>query len=218
MKLISEYHDSNLQVITEKRKDGTKEYTIEGVFMQADQKNRNGRIYEKNVLENAVNKYVTEQVKTGRAVGELNHPEGPTINLDKVSHKITELKWKGSDVVGKASILNTPMGKIVEGLLEGGVKLGVSSRGMGTLVQKKGTSYVADDFMLATVDIVQDPSAPGAFVNGIMEGVSWVWDNGILRAQEIEEIETEIKEARNMRSADVEIKAFKNFLSKLVNS
>ena len=218
MKLISEYHDSNLQVITEKRKDGTREYAIEGVFMQADQKNRNGRIYEKSVLEGAVNKYVTEQVKTGRAVGELNHPEGPTINLDKVSHKITELKWQGSDVVGKASILNTPMGKIVEGLLEGGVKLGVSSRGMGTLVQKRGTSYVADDFMLATVDIVQDPSAPGAFVNGIMEGVSWVWDNGILKVQEIEEIETEIKEARGMRSSDVEIKAFKNFLSKLVNS
>jgi len=218
MKLISEYHDSNLQVITEKRKDGTREYAIEGVFMQADQKNRNGRIYEKSVLEGAVNKYVTEQVKTGRAVGELNHPEGPTINLDKVSHKITELKWSGSDVVGKASILNTPMGKIVEGLLEGGVKLGVSSRGMGTLVQKRGTSYVADDFMLATVDIVQDPSAPGAFVNGIMEGVSWVWDNGILKVQEIEEIETEIKEARGMRSSDVEIKAFKNFLSKLVNS
>ena len=217
MKLISEYHDSNLQVITEKRKDGTKEYAIEGVFMQADQKNRNGRIYEKDVLESAVEKYVTEQVKTGRAVGELNHPEGPTINLDKVSHKITELKWQGSDVVGKASILNTPMGKIVEGLLEGGVKLGVSSRGMGTLVNKRGTSYVGDDFMLSTVDIVQDPSAPGAFVNGIMEGVSWVWDNGILKAQEIEEIETEIKEARGMRSSDVEIKAFKNFLSKLVN-
>ena len=218
MKLISEYHDSNLQVITEKRKDGTKEYAIEGVFMQADQKNRNGRIYEKDVLEGAVEKYVTEQVKTGRAVGELNHPEGPTINLDKVSHKITELKWQGSDVVGKASILNTPMGKIVEGLLEGGVKLGVSSRGMGTLVNKRGTSYVGNDFMLATVDIVQDPSAPGSFVNGIMEGVSWVWDNGILKAQEIEEIETEIKEARGMRSSDVEIKAFKNFLSKLVNS
>ena len=218
MKLISEYHDSNLQVITEKRKDGTKEYAIEGVFMQADQKNRNGRIYEKDVLEGAVEKYVTEQVKTGRAVGELNHPEGPTINLDKVSHKITELKWQGSDVVGKASILNTPMGKIVEGLLEGGVKLGVSSRGMGTLVNKRGTSYVGNDFMLATVDIVQDPSAPGAFVNGIMEGVSWVWDNGVLKAQEIEEIETEIKEARGMRSSDVEIKAFKNFLSKLVNS
>ncbi len=218
MRLISEYHDSNLQVITESKKDGGKTYVIEGVFMQADKKNRNGRIYGKAILENAVNKYVKEQVKTGRAVGELNHPEGPTINLDKVSHKITELKFEGSDVIGKASILNTPMGKIVEGLLEGGVKLGVSSRGMGTLVNKQGTSHVGKDFMLSTVDIVQDPSAPGAFVNGIMEGVEWVWHNGVLCPQEIEEIETEIKEARGMRSSNIEIKAFKNFLSKLVNS
>ena len=218
MRLISEYHDSNLQVITEKKKDGGTSYVIEGVFMQADKKNRNGRIYDKDILEGAVNKYVTEQVKTGRAVGELNHPEGPTINLDKVSHKITELKFEGNDVYGKASILNTPMGKIVEGLLEGGVKLGVSSRGMGTLVNKQGVSHVGKDFMLSTVDIVKDPSAPEAFVNGIMEGVEWVWNNGILCSQEIEEIETEIKEARGMRSSDIEIKAFKNFLSKLVNS
>ena len=218
MRLISEYHDSNLQVITEKKKDGGNSYVIEGVFMQADKKNRNGRIYDKSILEGAVDKYVTEQVKTGRAVGELNHPEGPTINLDKVSHKITELKFEGSDVIGKASILNTPMGKIVEGLLEGGVKLGVSSRGMGTLVNKQGVSHVGKDFMLSTVDIVQDPSAPEAFVNGIMEGVEWVWNNGILCPQDIEEIETEIKEARGMRSSDIEIKAFKNFLSKLVNS
>jgi hypothetical protein len=218
MRLISEYHDSNLQVITEKKKDGGNSYVIEGVFMQADKKNRNGRIYDKSILEGAVNKYVTEQVKTGRAVGELNHPEGPTINLDKVSHKITELRFEGSDVIGKASILNTPMGKIVEGLLEGGVKLGVSSRGMGTLVNKQGVSHVGKDFMLSTVDIVQDPSAPEAFVNGIMEGVEWVWNNGILCPQDIEEIETEIKEARGMRSSDIEIKAFKNFLSKLVNS
>ena len=218
MRLISEYHDSNLQVITEKKKDGGNSYVIEGVFMQADKKNRNGRIYDKTILEGAVNKYVTEQVKTGRAVGELNHPEGPTINLDKVSHKITELRFEGSDVIGKASILNTPMGNIVTGLLEGGVKLGVSSRGMGTLVNKQGVSHVGKDFMLSTVDIVQDPSAPEAFVNGIMEGVEWVWNNGILCPQDIEEIETEIKEARGMRSSDIEIKAFKNFLSKLVNS
>lgn len=218
MRLISEYHDSNLQVITEKKKDGSKSYVIEGVFMQADKKNRNGRVYEKSILEGAVNKYVTEQVKTGRAVGELNHPDGPTINLDKVSHKITELKFEGSDVIGKASILNTPMGKIVEGLLEGGVKLGVSSRGMGTLVNKQGASHVGKDFMLSTVDIVQDPSAPEAFVNGIMEGVEWIWDNGVLKPQEIEIIETEIKEARGIGSANIEIKAFKNFLSKLVNS
>lgn len=218
MKLISEYYDSDLQVITEAKKDGKKEYVIEGVFMQADKKNRNGRIYEKSILESAVNRYVKEQVNTGRAVGELNHPEGPGINLDKVSHKITELRFEGSDVIGKASILQTPMGKIVEGLLEGGVKLGVSSRGMGSLERKNGVMSVGKDFMLATVDIVQDPSAPEAFVNGIMEGVDWVWDNGILKPQEIEIIETEIKTARGMGSSDIEIKAFKNFLSKLVNS
>jgi hypothetical protein len=154
-------------------------------------------------------------VKSGRAVGELNHPEGPTINLDKVSHKITDLRFEGSNVIGKASILKTPMGQIVEGLLEGGVKLGVSSRGMGSLVQKNGTSYVGKDFMLATVDIVQDPSAPEAFVNGIMEGVDWIWNNGILTAQEIESIETEIKRTPKKHLAEAEIKAFKNFLSKL---
>ena len=217
MKLIAEYIESDLNVITEKV-NGKKNLIIEGVFMQADSKNRNGRVYPKEILQRAVNKYVTEQVNSGRAVGELNHPEGPTINLDKVSHKITELKFEGSNVVGKASILKTPMGQIVEGLLEGGVKLGVSSRGMGSLVQKNGAMYVKDDFMLSTVDIVQDPSAPEAFVNGVMEGVDWVWNNGVLCAQQVEEIETEIKEAKNMRSADVEIRAFKNFLSKLVNS
>ena len=217
MKLISEYNDNNLEVIVEKV-NGKKTLFIEGIFMQADSKNRNGRIYEKSILEAAVNKYVKEQVSTGRAVGELNHPEGPSINLDKVSHKITELRFDGSNVIGKASILNTPMGNIVTGLLEGGVKLGVSSRGMGSLVQKNGAMYVKDDFMLSTIDIVQDPSAPEAFVNGIMEGVDWVWNNGVLCPQEVEKIETEIKEARGMRSSDIEIKAFKNFLSKLVNS
>ena len=218
MKLIAEYNDSDITTYITEDKKGNKSHVIEGVFMQADAKNRNGRIYEKKILEAAVNKYVKEQVSTGRAVGELNHPEGPTVNLDKVSHKITDLKWEGSNVVGKASILKTPMGQIVEGLLEGGVKLGVSSRGMGSLVQKNGTNYVGKDFMLATVDIVQDPSAPEAFVNGIMEGVEWVWDNGILKAQDIEIIETEIKTAKNTASSDVEIRAFKNFLSKLVNS
>jgi hypothetical protein len=217
MKLIAEYNDSNLEVIEEKV-NGKKTLVIEGIFMQADSKNRNGRIYEKSILEAAVAKYVKEQVSTGRAVGELNHPEGPSINLDKVSHKITELRFDGSNVIGKASILNTPMGNIVTGLLEGGVKLGVSSRGMGSLVNKNGAMYVKDDFMLSTIDIVQDPSAPEAFVNGIMEGVDWVWNNGVLCPQEVEKIETEIKEARGMRSSDIEIKAFKNFLSKLVNS
>jgi hypothetical protein len=215
MKLITEYVENNLETICEARKDGSKHYFIEGVFMQSNQKNRNGRIYEKKNLERAVEKYVTEQVKTGRAVGELNHPEGPTVNLDKVSHKITDLHWQGNDVVGKASILNTPMGNIVSGLLEGGVKLGVSSRGMGSLVQKNGVQYVGDDFMLSTVDIVQDPSAPSAFVNGVMEGVEWVWDNGLIRQQDIEEIETEIKSAPRKNLQEAEIRAFKNFLSKL---
>ena len=215
MKLITEYVENNLETICEAKKDGTKNYFIEGVFMQSEKKNRNGRIYTKESLEKAVEKYVTEQVNTGRAVGELNHPEGPTVNLDKVSHKITDLHWKGNDVVGKASILKTPMGQIVEGLLEGGVKLGVSSRGMGSLVQKNGAQYVGDDFMLSTVDIVQDPSAPSAFVNGVMEGVEWVWDNGLIRQQDIEIIETEIKSTSSKNLPEVEIRAFKNFLSKL---
>ena len=215
MKLISEYVSNNLTVISEAKKNGEKGYVIEGVFMQADKKNRNGRVYEKPILEAAVKKYVDEQVSQGRAVGELNHPEGPTVNLDKVSHKITELKFQGSDVYGKASILKTPMGQIVEGLLEGGVKLGVSSRGMGTLANRGGAMYVKDDFMLASVDIVQDPSAPSAFVNGVMEGVDWIWNNGILEAQEIEKIETEIKRTPAKHLGEAEIKAFKNFLSKL---
>ena len=215
MKLITEYVEQDIEVIQEQKKNGEKNFFIEGVFMQAAKKNRNGRVYEKATLENAVEKYVTEQVKQGRAVGELNHPEGPTVNLDKVSHKINDLHWQGNDVVGKASILKTPMGKIVEGLLEGGVKLGVSSRGMGSLVSKNGAQYVGDDFMLSTVDIVQDPSAPSAFVNGVMEGVEWVWDNGLIRQQDIEIIETEIKSAPRKDLQDVEIRAFKNFLSKL---
>ena len=214
MKLISEYVSSPLEVIIEKT-NGKKNLYIEGVFMQADKKNRNGRIYEKKILESAVNKYVKEQVSQGRAVGELNHPEGPTVNLDKVSHKITNLEFQGNDVIGKASILKTPMGQIVEGLLEGGVKLGVSSRGMGTLENRRDGAYVRNDFMLASVDIVQDPSAPSAFVNGIMEGGDWVWDNGILKPQEIELIETEIKRAPAKALPELEIKAFKNFLSRL---
>ena len=215
MKLITEYVEQDLEVICEAKKGGEKDYFIEGVFMQSDKKNKNGRIYEKKILANAVEKYIKEQVNTGRAVGELNHPEGPTVNLDKVSHKINSLHWQGSDVVGKASILKTPMGRIVEGLLDGGVKLGVSSRGMGSLVQKNGAQHVGGDFMLSTIDIVQDPSAPSAFVNGVMEGVEWVWDNGLIRQQDIEVIETEIKSAPRKDMQDAEIRAFKNFLSKI---
>lgn len=213
MKLIAEYVDQNLEVLTEANAKGGKDYFIEGIFAQAESKNRNGRIYPKPIMESAVNKYVTEQVKTKRAVGELNHPEGPTVNLDKVSHLIESLDWANNDVVGKARILNTPMGKIVEGLLEGGVKLGVSTRGMGTLENRNGVMYVKDDFMLSTIDIVQDPSAPGAFVNGIMEGVEWVWNNGIIQPQVIEKMETEIKKAPRAYSYETQVREFKNFLS-----
>ena len=213
MKLISEYVENDLQCIVEKKEDGGKNYVIEGVFAQADQKNRNGRVYPKAIMEKAVGKYVTDQVSKKRAVGELNHPEGPTVNLDKVSHLITDLKFEGNDVVGKAQILDTPMGQIVKGLLEGGVQLGVSTRGMGSLEQRNGAMYVKDDFILSTVDIVQDPSAPDAFVNGIMEGVDWVWNNGILEPQVIEKMETEIKTAPKAFRPETQIREFKNFLS-----
>ena len=213
MKLITEHFD-NLQYITED-KDGKTNTFIEGVFMQAEKKNRNGRIYPKKTLFGAVEKYIAEQVNPGRAVGELDHPDGPTINLDRVSHKITALKFDGDDVVGRAQVLNTPTGKIVEGLIQGGVKLGVSSRGMGTVENKNGNVMVNEDYTLATVDIVQDPSAQGAFVNGIMEGVEWIWDNGILKAQQLEKYETEIREASSKELASVQEKVFKDFLSKL---
>jgi len=215
MKLITEHLDSNLEFLIEKDEKGNKNTYIEGVFMQAEQKNRNNRIYPKNVLTEACAKYVKEQVKTGRAVGELNHPEGPAINLDKVSHRITELNWDGNDVVGKALILNTPMGNIVKGLIEGGCKLGVSSRGMGTVESRDSKTYVKSDFMLSTVDIVQDPSAPEAFVNGIMEGVEWIYENGILKPQQIEEYETEIRKASKSELAEAQKRVFSDFLSKL---
>ena len=216
MKLITEHLEDKLEYITEAKKNGEgKDTYIEGIFMQAEKQNRNNRIYPKEVLEGATNKYVKEQVSTGRAVGELNHPEGPQINLDKLSHRITELKFKGNDVVGKALILDTPMGKIVKGLVEGGCKLGVSSRGMGTVEQKEGKTFVKDDFVLATVDIVQDPSAPSAFVEGIMEGVEWIWENGILKPQQIEEYETEIKKVPMGRISEAQERIFSDFLSKL---
>ena len=213
---MAEYIDQNIETVITEAKDGkSKSYAIEGVFAQAEQKNRNGRIYPKPIMESAVDKYVTEQVAQKRSVGELNHPEGPTVNLDKVSHLITQLEWKGNDVVGKAQILDTPMGQIVKGLLEGGVQLGVSTRGMGSLESKGGANYVRDDFILNTVDIVQDPSAPAAFVNGIMEGVEWVWNNGIIQPQVIEEMETEIKTAPKKYLYETQIREFKNFLSLL---
>jgi hypothetical protein len=219
MKLITEFTENEtLQCIVEKKEDGEKNYTIEGVFAQADNKNRNGRIYPKPIMERAVKQYVDTQVSKKRAVGELNHPEGPTVNLDKVSHLITDLKFEGNDVVGKAQILDTPMGKIVKGLLDGGVQLGVSTRGMGSLEQRNGAMVVKDDFILSTIDIVQDPSAPDAFVNGIMEGVDWVWDNGVLKPQVIEKMETEIKHAPKPVLYETSVREFKNFLSLLKSS
>ena len=214
MKLISEYTESNIEVIVEAAKDGKgKKYIIEGIFAQANTKNRNGRIFPTEVMESAVGKYVGDQVSKGRAVGELNHPEGPTVNLDKVSHKIENLEMKGDDVVGKATILETPMGQIVKGLLDGGVKLGVSTRGMGSLENRGNAMVVKPDFLLNAVDIVQDPSAPSAFVNGVMEGVEWVWNNGIIEAQAIEKIETEIKKAPRADLYETQVSEFKNFLS-----
>lgn len=215
MKLITEYHENDLKCIVEAKEGGEKSYVIEGIFAQAEQKNRNGRVYPKAIMERAVNKYVTDQVSKKRAVGELNHPEGPTVNLDKVSHLITDLRFEGNDVVGKAQILDTPMGRIVKGLLDGGVQLGVSTRGMGSLEQKNGTMYVREDFILNTVDIVQDPSAPAAFVNGIMEGVEWVWNNGVIEAQEVEKMETEIKSAPTKHLYETQVREYKNFLSLL---
>ena len=211
MKLITEHLDNSVSYITEE-KNGKKNTIIEGIFMQAESKNRNGRIYPRAVMESAVNKYVTEQVSRGRAVGELNHPEGPTINLDKVSHRITELSWEGNNVMGKALVLDTPMGQIVKGLVEGGVQLGVSSRGMGSLVQRNGVAMVGEDFILATVDIVQDPSAPEAFVNGIMEGVEWIYHNGILKAQDVEKYETEIRRSSSSNLAEAQLKVWQDFL------
>jgi|TARA_Y100000289_G_scaffold63544_1_gene74182 hypothetical protein len=217
MKLIAEYLDNEINVITEAKEGGGKDHFIEGIFAQAEGKNRNGRIYEKAIMEKAVDKYVNEQVSQNRAVGELNHPDGPTVNLDKVSHRITEMKWNGNNVMGKALILDTPNGKIVKGLLDGGVQLGVSTRGMGTLEQRGNAMYVKDDFILNTVDIVQDPSAPDAFVNGIMEGVEWVWNNGVIEAREIERMETEIKKAPRPDLYETQVREFKNFLSLLKN-
>ena len=215
MKLIAEYTDHSLGYSIQEGKNGKKSTFLEGIFMQAENKNKNGRIYTREILTAAVDKFVNEQVITGRAVGELNHPESPSINLDKVSHRITELKWDGNNVMGKALILDTPMGQIVKGLVEGGVQLGVSSRGMGSLKFKDGANYVRDDFMLNTIDIVQDPSAPNAFVNGIMEGVNWDEDRPGHYIKTIEKGETEVKESKVKFSEEKQTAGFEHFLSKL---
>ena len=216
MKLISEYAENKLDFLVEQdKKTGKKNYAIQGIFAQAETKNRNGRIYPMPIMEKALGKYVDTQVSKGRAVGELNHPEGPTVNLDRVSHKIDDLHFEGKNVVGKASILDTPMGQVVKGLLDGGVTFGVSTRGMGSLKNNGNAMVVNDDYILNAVDIVQDPSAPSAFVNGIMEGVEWVGNNGIIESRTIEKMETEIKKAPRTNLYETEVREFKNFLSLL---
>jgi len=205
MKLITEMYD-DFEILTEGK---GKDMKIKGVFMQAETKNRNGRVYPLDVLQKEVNRYNKELVETKRAFGELGHPEGPTVNLDRVSHMIEELVPEGNNIIGKAKILDTPNGKIVKELLNAGAKLGVSSRGMGTLEKRGQTNYVKDDFYLATAgDIVADPSAPKAFVEGIMEGKEWIWDNGILK-------ESEVAKIHRVASANKQAEAFEMFLSKL---
>jgi hypothetical protein len=214
MRLITE-NIEDIQILSEE-KDGKKHLYIEGVFLQSEIKNRNGRIYPLSVLEKEVGRYNEEYIKTGRALGELGHPDGPTVNLDRVSHRITSLKAEGTNFMGKAQILATPMGNIARNLLEEGVKLGVSSRGMGSIDRQESASYVMDDFMLATAaDIVADPSAPDAFVNGIMEGKEWVWDNGILKEKEIAEMKSEIDNSSRIALEEKTLQAFERFLSAL---
>ena len=217
MKLISEFQDYGVSpVIVEENKDGKKDYFIEGIFMQAEIKNRNGRIYPKEVIQTEVKRYNKEFIKQDRAFGELGHPEGPTINLDKVSHMITRLEEDGNNYVGRAKILSTPNGQIVKNLIDDGAKLGVSSRGLGSLESKGNAQYVKDDFQLATAaDIVADPSAPEAFVEGIMEGVEWVYESGILKAQDAEQMQKDLKSARLNKLEETKLILWKKFVENL---
>lgn len=214
MKLITESIE-DIQIL-EEESNGKKNLYIEGVFLQADIKNRNGRVYPFSVLEREVGRYNEEHIMTGRALGELGHPDGPTVNLDRVSHKIVKLQAEGSNFVGRAQILSTPMGSIAKSLLGEGVKLGVSSRGMGSLEERQGVNYVRDDFMLATAaDIVADPSAPDAFVNGIMEGKEWVWDGGILKEKTLTKYHNYISNSSKKELEERTLQVFEHFLSNL---
>ena len=214
MKLISE-EISQAEYLVEET-NGKKNYKIKGIFLQSDIKNRNGRIYENDILQKEVKRYNQEFINKKRAFGELGHPDGPTVNLERVSHMITKLEPEGKNFIGEAKIMDTPYGKIVKGLIDEGAQLGVSSRGMGSLVNKNGANYVGKDFYLATAaDIVADPSAPDAFVEGIMENKEWVWDNGVIKAQDIEEYKEHIKEAKRLKLAEAKVKVFKNFIEKL---
>ena len=215
MKLISEHFSDDVEYITEQADDGKKNYKLKGVFLQAEIKNRNGRVYPFEVLEKEVDRYNKEFIDENRAYGELGHPEGPTVNLDKVSHMVTSLKPDGKNFIGEAKVMSTPMGGIVKNIMDDGGKLAVSSRGMGSLTKKNGANYVNDDFYLATAaDIVADPSAPNAFVEGIMEGKEWVWNNGMLQEQEVAQIKDEMERNIRSRKANYQALAFAKFLKK----
>jgi hypothetical protein len=214
MKLICEVNEE-IEILTED-KNGQKQYFIEGTFLQGDIKNRNGRVYEFKMLKDKVEQYRKEFVQQKRAFGELGHPEGPTINLERVSHMIMELAPDGKNFYGKAKIMDTPYGKIVKNLMDEGAKLGVSSRGVGSLEEKNGANYVKDDFRLSTAaDIVADPSAPDAFVRGVMEGREWVYENGLLVAREIDEIKESIRKASSRKLEEQMVKAFQKFINRL---
>ena len=213
MKLITETIE-DIQVITEEKGTG-KDYKIRGVFMQADIKNRNGRVYPVETLAKEVRRYTNEFINKKRAFGELGHPDGPTVNLERVSHMITSLKPEGKNFIGEAKVMDTPYGKIVKNLIDEGAQLGVSSRGMGSIQQSQGRNIVGKDFYLATAaDIVADPSAPDAFVEGIMEGKEWVWDNGVLKSMEVEQYKEEVEKTKRKELAEVKANIFKDFLSK----
>ena len=217
MKLISEHFSDDVEYIKEEdEKTGKNNYKLKGIFLQSEIKNRNGRVYPFEVLDKEVKRYNKEFIKENRAYGELGHPEGPTVNLDKVSHMVTSLKPDGKNFIGEAKVMGTPMGTIVKNIMDDGGKLAVSSRGMGSLEQKNGANYVKDDFYLATAaDIVADPSAPNAFVQGIMEGKEWVWNNGLLQEQEVAEIKNEMERNIRSRKANYQALAFAKFLKKL---
>ena len=215
MKLITETIE-DIEIITEAKENGGKDYKIKGIFMQADIKNRNGRVYPIATLSKEVARYTTEYINKKRAFGELGHPDGPTVNLERVSHMITSLKPEGKNFIGEAKIMDTPYGKIVKNLIDEGAQLGVSSRGMGSIQSSSQGNVVGKDFYLATAaDIVADPSAPDAFVEGIMEGKEWVWDNGVLKSKTIEEYKSEIERVRRKELTEVKSKVFKDFISKL---
>ena len=214
MRLIAE-EITEVNFLSEE-KEGKRSHFIEGVFLQSEIENKNGRKYPFKTLEREVAKYDESYIRKGRALGELGHPDGPSINLDKVSHKIESLRAEGNNFIGRAKILDTPNGRIAKSLLDEGVKLGVSSRGMGSLKQQEGVNIVQDDFMLATAaDIVADPSAPDAFVDGIMEGKEWVWDNGILKESAVAQIKQEIDEATLINLQERKVSAFSKFLKSL---